>query len=143
MAELTKLLNPVIPNELVGQHATIDGGVYDDAYLSQINSLYSLNDILGERKKGIAKGSWNDLNHFTMGSPLNNTEGEQILNAILYFSAKAGLWQPKIIDVPKLTDTLIKTSKQYLGAVEVASRVPGLVVQGSLYGLRVAKTGGF
>jgi hypothetical protein len=86
---------------------------YPDAYVNILNALYSLDDILGKRKEFIKRQSF----ELTMGSPLRSSEGETLLNYILFNSVNAGLWQPMVIDVPKLTDTLIKTAKEYLERV--------------------------
>ena len=134
----------VIPVELVGTDAVLREGRYNDGYLSRINAMYSLVfEILGARKTEIRRGSWSGFDHFTMNSPLQNSEGEQVLNAILYASARADVWQPEIIEVPKLTDTTIRTARKYLKAVEEAYKVPGMVNQGTLYGIHIARDGGF
>ena len=158
-AELTKLGKEIIPAELVGQKASYqvlqqpkkpayprgDEARYSDDFLERINGLYSLDELLGSRREGISAGNWNDLNYFTMGSPLENTEGEQILNDILYNSSHAGSWQPKVIDVSALTDTQIKSAEEYLEAVaKISPRYnKGMIDGGALFGISNAQRGGF
>ena len=79
-----------------------------------------------------------------MGSPLNNSESENILAYMLINSARAGEWQPFIIDVPHLTDTPIKTAREYLERVESISPQcnKGMMDGGILFGMAVAKRGG-
>ena len=137
----------------IGMHACIDNDIYTDVYLEQISKLYPLDEVLDSRKTGISNGEWNDLNHFTMGSPLGNSEGEQILNSILYVSANTDKWQPKIIDVDKLTDTKIETANEYITNVGEISSYYGRFVgpgcmfnmmdKGTIFALSVAKRGGF
>ncbi|MCK4729834.1 MAG: hypothetical protein KAT28_00800 [Candidatus Aenigmarchaeota archaeon] len=145
MIEKTLYGVPVISEELMGKNDIIENDRYTDAYLEQINELYHLDNILGSRKSGIANGEWADLDYFTRSSPLRNSEGEDILNAILYHSANAGLWQPKIIDVDKLTDPRIKTAEEYLEQVKTISPDygRGMISKGNIYGISVAKKGGF
>lgn len=156
--ELTRLGKEIIPVELVGQNASYqilqqskkasyprgDEVRYSDDYLSRINYLYPLGEIVGSRREGIVAGKWNDLNHFTMGSPLQNSEGEQVLNHILYSSAHAGLWQPQVIDISELKDTKIKTSEEYLDAVaRLSPRYNERMIDGGvIFGISVAQRGG-
>ncbi|NOQ56311.1 MAG: hypothetical protein GQ477_05925 [Nanohaloarchaea archaeon] len=111
MVERTEL--ELIPEELIGKDANIENEIYTDAYLEQINNLYPLDDVVGSRKAGIAKGKWKDLNHFTIGSPLHDSDAEDILNSILYNSANTGIWQPKRI---KLVSN--NTAKEYIEKVD-------------------------
>lgn len=158
--KLTKLGKEVIPVEFAGQNSSYqplrqpqkpayprgDEVRYSDDYIAMINDLYNLEELLGSRKKGIANGMWSDLDHFTMGSPLGCSEGEQVLNGILYNSAHAGLWQPKIIDVPALTDTSIKSAEEYLQAiaeVDLNNKYNFKLDKGLLYGICVAQEGRF
>ena len=78
-----------------------------------------------------------------MGSPLQMTEAEVVLAHILISSAKAGIWQPKIIDVPKLTDTYIKTAKEYLSEVDKSCRKKFMIDEGTLTAIKVARDGRF
>ena len=158
-AGLTKLSKEIVPVEFVGQNASYqllqqpkkpayprgDEARYSDDFLARINGLYSLDELLGTHKEGIKVGNWTDLNHFTMGSSLENSEGEDILNAILYNSAHAGLWQPRIIDVSTLTDTHIKSAEEYLGAVKRISPTyhKGMIDGGVISGISNAQRGGF
>ena len=94
--KLTRLGKEVIPVELVGQSASYqvlqqpkkpayprgNEARYSDDYLAGINGTYSLDNILGQHKDGIKEGNWNGLNHFTMGSPLENSEAEEYLKTI-------------------------------------------------------------
>jgi hypothetical protein len=156
--EVTRSGKKVIPIELVGKNidyrilknpkkpAYPDGNevMYSDDYLARLNSTYSLNDVLGERVKDIADRNSRDIAHLVMGSPLNNSEGEDVLAYMLINSAQSGLWQPFIIDVPKLTDSQIQTAKEYLERVESISPTynKGMIDGGLLFGLSVAKRGG-
>ncbi|MFC1732294.1 hypothetical protein ACFL6I_18475 [candidate division KSB1 bacterium] len=157
-AELTELGNEVIPVELVGQNIAYEvlkeskspypkGNEvrYSDGYLEKINEIYSLTDILGERMQGIKERKSNAIASIVMGSPLRNAEGEDVLAYMLINSAEAGLWQPSIIDVPKLTDTQISTAREYLERVESISPTynKGMIEGGFLFGLSVAKRGNF
>lgn len=157
--ELTRLGKEIISVGLVGQNAeykllkkpekeAYPEGLevrYSDDYLTLLNANYSLEDILDSRKKGIAMKKCSDVSHFVMGSPLQNGGGEDALAYMLINSAQAGLWQPFIIDVPKLTDTTIKTSKEYLQAIEDISPThnKGRIEAGILFGIARAKRGGF
>ncbi|MBI2583559.1 MAG: hypothetical protein HYW25_02735 [Candidatus Aenigmarchaeota archaeon] len=134
----------VIPERVAGQNAHVQGGIYDDDYLKEINDLYPLEDVLGARIDGIAIGSSRDANHFTMGSPLQNSEGEHVLNFILYRSANAGIWQPEIIEVSALTDTDIRTAEEYLERVRTISPDygRGMIDRGMIYGIARAQSGG-
>lgn len=156
--KLTKLRKEIIPIELIGQNIRYrvlknpikpayprgDEIKYFDNYVLGLNDVYSLNDILGERTQEIAKGTRNSIASIVMGSPLNNTEGENTLAYMLMSSAQAGEWQPFVIDVPYLTDTSIATAKEYLGRVESISSSynKGMICGGILFGLAVAKRGG-
>ena len=153
----TKLGKEIISAELVGQNISYsvlrapakpayprgDEVRYSDDFLARINDLYSLDELLGSHREGIKTGRWADLDHFTMGSPLQNSEGERILNGVLYNSAHAGLWQPYIIDVPQLTDTSIRTAREYLKEVNNVNLTPrfGRIDEGVLFGLAVAEKG--
>ncbi|MBI4176053.1 MAG: hypothetical protein HY518_02535 [Candidatus Aenigmarchaeota archaeon] len=133
-----------IPRELVGRDAALREGTYSDAYLARINAQYPLGEILGERKAGIANGSLTDLFHFTMGSPLNVTEAENTLSAILYSSANKDLWQPWIINGSKLDAPHISNAAQFLEAVEKRGTYrTGMVDEGPVFGTSLAKIGGF
>ena len=138
-------LSLTIPEELIARNACIQNALYQDDYISEVNRLYPLADILGNRLESIAQGKWTGLDHFTMDSPLQNTEGENILNGILYSSANSRIWQPKIVDVGKLTDTQIKTAEEYLDAVETISPTynKGMIDGGVIFGISVAKRGEF
>jgi hypothetical protein len=90
---------------------------YSDDYISKLNQMYSLNDMFGEHVEKLAQGR--NIEHYIMGSPLNNSEGEDILGYILMNSTKAKQWQPFIIDVPNLTDARdFPTAKEYLERVK-------------------------
>jgi len=145
MTNKTELGNDIIPDELVSRSASLREGKYSDDYLSKISQIYSLNDVLGSRIEGLAAGNWNDLHHFTMKSPLRNSEGENILNGILYTTANTKAWQPKIIDVGSLTDTRIETAEEYLEAVENISPThnKGMMDGGAIFGIAVAQRRGF
>jgi hypothetical protein len=117
---------------------------YSDDYIFKLNELYNMNDMLGNRIEKLAQGY--GIEHFVMGSPLNNSEGEDILGHILFNSAKAKQWQPFIIDVPFLKDAKdIPTAKEYLDRVQKISPNynRGMIDGGLLFGLSVAKRGGF
>ncbi|MBP7708280.1 hypothetical protein KA107_01230 [Candidatus Pacearchaeota archaeon] len=155
--KLTRLGKEIIPVSLIGQNAAYrvlktpakpaypKGNEirYSDDYLSQLNSVYTLNDILGEHVQAIAEGR--NIERFIMGSPLRNTEGEDVLAHMLLRSVRAGEWQPFVIDVPYLTDTSIDTAKEYLKRVESISPSynVGKIEGGILFGISVAKRGGF
>jgi len=157
--ESTRMGKEIIPIELVGKNIDYrvlktpkklaypkgDEVRYSDDYLTRLNNTYSLNDVLGKRTEAIAKRSFDELAHFVMGSPLNNAEGEDILTYMLINSALAGLWQPYIIDVPRLTDTRIQTAREYLESVEKISPKynQGMIEGGVIFGLSVAKRGRF
>jgi len=157
--KLTKLGKEVIPVKLAGQNASYqvlqqskkpayprgDETRYSDDYLAKINCTYSLDNILGQHKDGIKTGKWNDLDDFTMGSPLENSEAEEILNGILYNSAHAGLWQPMIINVSSLTDTQIKSAEEYLKTIAETRRTynKGMIDGGVIFGINVAQRGKF
>ncbi|MBI4452232.1 hypothetical protein HY637_02285 [Candidatus Woesearchaeota archaeon] len=104
-----------------------------------------MDELLGSHIEGIKAGNWTDLNQFTTDSPLGNSEGELILTGILYNSAHAGLWQPKIIDVSALTDTQIKSAEEYLEDVaRISPRYnKGMIDGGTLFGISNAQRGGF
>jgi hypothetical protein len=117
---------------------------YSDDYISKLNRMYSLNDMLGKNIEELFEGF--KIYNYIMDSPLNNTEGEEILGRILYNSAQAKQWQPFIIDVSNLTDARdIPTAKEYLERVENISPTfnEGRVHAGVLFGLAVAKRGNF
>ncbi len=151
--ELTKLGKEIIPIELVGQNADYrvltqpakpaypkgNEVKYSDDYVSKLDETYSLNEVLGEHAKNIAQRR--GLERFVMGSPLKNSEGEDILEYMLINSAQADSWQPFVVDVTHLTDTSIQTAKEYLQSIEGASDF-GKVHAGILFGLKVAKYGG-
>ncbi len=157
--ESTRMGKEIIPIELVGQNVDYrvlkdpqtpsyppgDEVRYSDDYLARLIENYPLKDVLGERIVAIAKRSFDGLAHFVMGSPLNNSEGEDILAFMLINSALAGLWQPYVMDVPKLTDTQIQTARGYLESVEKISPDynRGMIQGGVLFGLSVAKRSGF
>ncbi len=152
--ELTKLGKRIIPIELVGQNVDYrvlkelaipayprgDEIRYSDDYVSKLNDTYSLSEVLGDHTKEIAQRRV--LSRFVMSSPLNNSEGEDILSYILINSAQAGLWQPFIVDVPHLTDTSIQTATKYIESINCANNI-GKVDAGILFGLKVARNGGF
>jgi hypothetical protein len=154
--KLTKLGKTIIPVELVGRNANYrvltqpakmaypkgNEVRYSDDYIYRLNDTYSLNEVLGKHVKNIAQRR--GLERFVMGSPLNNSEGEDILAYILINSAQANSWQPFIIDVPQLTDTSIQTAREYLERVENISPTynRGMIEGGILFGLSVAKGGG-
>lgn len=154
--QLTELGKEIIPVKLVGQNAGYqvlkeparpayprgDEVRYSDDYLSRLNATYSLGEVLGEHIETIAQRK--GLETFVMGSPLRNSEGEYILGHMLISSAQAGLWQPFVIDVPRLTDTSISTARDYLEDVEKISPDYNVVKLegGVLFGLSVAKRGG-
>jgi hypothetical protein len=158
--KLTEIGKEIIPIELVGKNINYkflkdsqksaypkgDEFRYSDDYLARLNNTYFLKDVLSKRIKSIANRERDGLASFVMGSPLNNSEGEDILAYVLINSAQAELWQPFIIDVPKLTDVpQIKTAREYLERVESISPNynKGMIHGGILFGLSVAKRGGF
>jgi hypothetical protein len=115
---------------------------YSDDFISKLNEVYPLTDILGKDIKQILEG-WN-ITRYIMSSPLNSTEGEDIMGYIITRSVQAEKWQPFIIDVPKLTDTSIKTAKEYLNEVAKLNIQSRHGIEGGLlFGLAVAKNGGF
>lgn len=152
--ELIELGKEIIPVELVGQNANYNvltqpvnpaypkenEARYSDDYVSRLNETYSIDEVLGEYVKKIAQRK--ELDRFLMGSPLNNIEGERTLAHILINSAQANSWQPFIIDVPHLIDVSIQTGKEYLQRIDGVSNF-GKVQAGILFGLKVAKNGGF
>ena len=83
----------VIPKELFGKNATLSAEKgYNDDYLNELNRFYSLDEILGKRKEGMLRKEWNAFTSLTMNSPAHNSEAEDILNMVLYNSAKKGAW---------------------------------------------------
>jgi len=140
---------PEILECLVGRNQTLDAnGIYGDGYIARLNQIpaYSLVEILGTRLAGISKGHAPFLGYLTSDSPLQCTEAEQVLDSILYRSAGAKLWQPKIIDVPALVDTQIKTAEEYLKEVEARAENDysrGRMDGGLVFGIGIAKKGGF
>ncbi len=115
---------------------------YSDNYVSRLNRTYSLSAVLGAHVNRIAhrKG----LERIVIGSPLNNSEGENILAYMLINSAQAGEWQPFVIDVPYLADTQIATAKEYLDRIESINLRynEGKIDGGILFGVAIAKRGG-
>lgn len=156
-SRLTDLLKRVIPAELVGQnieykllkkpakpaYPTGNEVAYLDDYTRELNKIYSLTDILGKKVETVAKGR--SIEHYVVGSPLENSEGEDILGHMLMNSAKAGKWQPFIIDVPHLKDTDIKTATEYLKEIEQINPLDtgGMMEAGILFGIARAKHGSF
>lgn len=144
---------PIIPLELVGRNLTYhhlrspakpayprgDEVKYTDDFLLRLNEQYPIKDILGKQIETLAQRK--GLEHFVMDSPLQNTEGEDVLAYMLINSAQAQRWQPFIIDVPNLTNTSIQTANEYLQ--EIAKKTPesnrGMVEGGLLFGLAMAK----
>jgi len=153
--QLTELGKDVIPLELVGTNAEYrtlrvpytpaypDGteGIFSDAYLARLNDVYPFAEILGDSESGLAKRK--GVERFVFGSPLKNIEGEKILAYMLINSAQAGIWQPMVIDVPKLTDTQITSAARYLELVNQISPSynKGMIDGGILFGLAVAQRG--
>lgn len=157
--EVTELGKEIIPSELIGKNAAYqilrqpkrvaypngDEARYSDDYLLTVNRVYPFNEVIGSHAEGISQGEWKDLNKFTMGSPLQSSEGEHVLNSVLYTSAHAKLWQPKIIDVGKLTDTNIRTAEEYLDNIRRISPSydKGRIDGGTIFGISVAQRAGF
>lgn len=126
--ELTRLGKEIIPVNLVRRNASYkvigpprisayprgDEVIYTDDYLSRIDSAYPLQECLG-RKKGILGGNRQDFNDLVVDSPLQNSEGEEILRHILYNSARRDRWQPKVVDVSALGN--VWTPENYLDEV--------------------------
>ena len=159
---MTRLGKEIIPSKLVGENkgywvlkdptkpaypdgdepAYPDGfeGGYSDDYISRLNETYSIHDIFGKEIIDIAQKR--GLERFIMDSPLNNSEGENILARMLTISAQAGEWQPFVVNVPQLTDSSIKTAGEYLERIQRANNF-GKVNAGILFGLKVAINGGF
>lgn len=157
--ETTTSGRALIPVQLAGRNASYlalrsptdpayprgDEARYSDDYLLRLNREYPLNDLLGERlRRDIRMKDTSTLTRLVMDSLLQNSEGEWTLGRMLISSAEAGVWHPQIIDVPRLTDTQIKTASEYLKAVESISPTygQGMIDGGTLFGISVAKRGG-
>lgn len=149
-----KIGKAIIPVNLVGQNidcrvlkkpargAYPNGKevIYSDDYVRRLNETYPLNKVLGENVKDIANKR--GLEKFVMDSPLQNSEGEDILAFMLINSAQAESWQPFIVDVARLRDTEIKTAREYIQSIEESDDL-GKIHAGILFGLKVAKNGQF
>lgn len=148
---------PIIPVQLVGQNPSYqvlrepnkpaypNGNEvkYSDDFLARLNEQYSIKEILGKKIETLAQRK--GLEHFVMDSPLQNTEGEDVLAYILINSAQAKEWQPFIVYPPMLTDARIDTARDYLE--KVAKKGPkdndGMINGGLLFGLAIAIRGQF
>lgn len=111
----TVLKNPIDPAYPQGDEIR-----YLDYYVSKLNELYSLSDILGEKRQEIAKGNWDEIKSIVANSPLQNYEGERTLGHMLISSAKAGELQPFVIDVLHLTGKKIEMAKDHLDGLGIA-----------------------
>lgn len=155
--ELTTYGRKVISAELIGQNADLEflaepevpaypkGNeiIYTDDYLVALNEEYPLNEILaGDVEKIIDRRI---IPKYIIDSPLQNSEGEHILDYMLINSARAGEWHPYVVDVSQLTDTPIKTAVEYLERVDNINPNynKGKIHGGNLFGLAVAKRSGF
>ncbi len=118
---------------------------YHDLYLTRLNQLFSIDDVLGSKKDDIKKRKFDSAMGILVNSPLQNMEGEGVLARILINSSMADLWQPFTINVPRLTDTSTSTAKEYLERVDQmdSSYNIGKINAGILFGLYMAKKGGF
>jgi|GEM_PF-3510539 len=90
-----------IPTKLIGQNKVV--GPYEDDYLRQINKSYDFNKIMEQYKFGLLKADPKELTFFTMDSPAQNDQAEDILREILYDSAHSDKWVGHLIlhDDPK------------------------------------------
>ncbi len=101
--------------ELVGMHPTISNGVYNDDYLRQLNEFASVDEVLGEYKKGIADNSWLSIAHFALGALGHDDKygviGEVSLGGLLAIAAKVGSWSAldKDINQIPLLETLLNS----------------------------------
>lgn len=135
--QLTILLKEVIPKELVGQEARLHDGKYVDSYLIKLNNNYPLDEVLGTRKEEISKGT--NLGFYVMDSPTRYAEAESVLGSILFNSAHAGLWQPKLISC---TDEI--KAKSYLDGINLYSaEIGGRLEEGLQFGINRAQNCGF
>jgi len=140
---MTDQFIPVIPIDLVGQQAALHEKRYSDAYLDRINQTYPLDEVLGDYKARIAGDSGTVLHFLTMGSPLRKKEGERVLRFILKASARAGLWQPDITDTTGLSELHYAAIDQCLADIGKDPVKTHALDEGFLYGVQVARKGGF
>lgn len=155
--ELTKSGRRIIPVEWVGEmdvyseittpktvYPTGEEVHYEDAYLQTLTALYSLDSVLGERKRLIAQGNYGGLEPLVKDFPILGVQ--DVLARILINSAKIGIWQPLIIDIPMLVEHLsIETAKDYLKLVEKTDMKTNSFYEAAkiLSGISSAKRGGF
>ncbi|MGV8086674.1 MAG: hypothetical protein ACP5N1_03515 [Candidatus Woesearchaeota archaeon] len=129
LPKLTKQKDQFIPVDLVGKsseytilqspknksHPNGNEVIYSDEYIKKLNEFYPIDKVLGRTIQDIAEGI--GLDKLVMGSPLGNSEGENILEYMLMQSAQAKQWQPFVIDVPELLETYIETAGHYIDAI--------------------------
>jgi len=124
-----KLGKPVIPPELAGRnicytllrtphHPAYPNGEefrYSDDYTRRLNELYSTEKILGQRIEVIASSQIGDILRFLGNVPLIDGEADlEVLVEILIHSAQGKSWQPYIVDVTMLSNTQMRTAKEFL-----------------------------
>ncbi len=125
-------------DEIIGKGIEIKDGIYTDGYIKVIEEFYPAKKALGTRMEGIKQGK-DDMCIFTGGTPLQKAEAESVLRRILYRTAHAGIWQPEIIEVEKLTHTHIRTADEYLQAIRDSSPVHMHIPHGGIqFGISVA-----
>lgn len=129
MPTKTRLGNEIISLGMIGNHKKYevlntpknpayplgDEFLYSDDFLNVINRVYSLKEILGDKRNEIAS---NDRISEIVMSSGTSCEGEGVLTNMLRNSALSGIWQPFIIDVPELKNAKMKTADEYLKRVD-------------------------
>ena len=134
-----------IPVSDIGVSPVYYKDLYLDDFLVSLNAQYPIDSVIGGFKEGMARGDWVALGHYTSDSPMKNSEGEHPLNAILYMSANAGMWQPWIVKTPPKDAQNLDTPEKYINAARAKpmNYDIGKIDAGALYGLMRAEKAGF
>jgi len=82
----------MVVSTLVGENARLENDVYYDDFMSVLNELVTVDEVLGEQREAIAKGETTPVANLVMGT-LGVCEHENHLVSLVMEAARAGEWR--------------------------------------------------
>lgn len=90
-----------IPIDLIGMNASLCGGLYNDRYIEELEARYPFEGIAGESVEKLKDGVISEAYRFNSKLHICYTNHDIALKVMLIGSARAGKWQPVIIEDSK------------------------------------------